>query len=189
MATFVELAVTTGLIVTATATAVPSLQAGLDDVRVAGAARYLSARLAESRMNAIQQSRHVALRFVNSNRGYIFTVYADGNGNGVLNADIQRGIDRPIRGPESLSDNFRHVEFRTLPALPPIEPGDVPPGADPIRLGPGNSVSFSPLGQATSGTMYLVGGNRTQYAVRVFGATGKIRVYRYNWRSATWAPL
>lgn len=189
MATLGELVVTIGLIGTATAAAVPRLQARLDDARVAGAARYLSSRLAESRMEAIKRSRRVAMRFEDVDAQYAFTVYEDGNGNGVLLSDIRRGVDRPVRGPERLSDNFRNVEFGALPALPPIEPGDSPPGVDPIRLGPGRSVSFNPLGQATSGTVYLSGRNRTQYAVRVFGASGKIRVYRYNWRAATWTPL
>jgi hypothetical protein len=189
MATFVELTVTVGLIVTATATSVPQLQAGLDDARVAGAARYLSSRLVETRMDAIRRARHVAMRFASVDDRYAFTVYEDGNGNGVLSTDIQRGIDRPIRSPERLSDSFRNVEFGTLPALPAIEPGEAAPGADPIRLGSGNSVSFNPLGGATSGTVYLTGRDRSQYAVRVLGATGKIRVYRYNFRSSRWTAL
>jgi len=189
MATFAELTVTVGLIATATATTVPQLQASLDDERAAGAARYLSSRLVETRMDAIRRVRHVAMRFANAGAGYVFTLYEDGNGNGVLSTDIQRGIDRPIRSPERLSDNFRNVEFGTLPMLPAIEPGEAAPGADPIRLGNGNSVSFNPLGGATSGTVYLIGRNHSQYAVRVFGATGKIRVYRYNWRSSRWTPL
>ncbi|HET9832688.1 MAG TPA: GspH/FimT family pseudopilin [Vicinamibacterales bacterium] len=189
MATLGELAVTVALITTATATAFPQVQAGLDDARVAGAARYLSSRLAETRMAAIQRSRHVAMRFANADAQYAFATYEDGNGNGVLGADIQRGIDRRIREPERLSDHFRNVAFGTDPKLTPIEQGDVAPGADPIRLGTGNSVSFNALGGATSGTLYLAGRNHTHYAVRVFGATGKIRVYRFNWRTATWTPL
>src|SRR3954467_5978212 len=115
MATLGELAITLGLIATATATTMPQVQTGLDDARVAGAARYLSSRLAESRMDAIQRSRHVAMRFANAQLKYAFTIYEDGNGNGVLSTDIQRGIDRPIRGPEHLSDNFRNVDFGTRP--------------------------------------------------------------------------
>jgi len=189
MATLGELAVTVGLIGTATAATIPEFQTSLDDFRVAGAARYMSSRLAETRMDAIQRSRQVALRFIAVDTHDAFAVYEDGNGNGVLSADIQRGVDRVTRGPERLSDNFRNVEFGTRPALPPIEPGDSPPGADPIRLGAGNSVSFNPLGGATSGTIYLTGRGQAQYAVRVFGATGKIRLYRFNWRSAKWVPL
>src|SRR5437870_587237 len=108
MATMGELAVVLGLLATATATALPELQAGLDDARVAGAARYLSSRLAESRMDAIQRSREVAVRFTLSSGQYAYTAYVDGNGNGVLSRDIQRGVDRPFLGPERLSDNFRN---------------------------------------------------------------------------------
>ena len=184
-----ELVVVLGLVATATATTLPELQAGLDDARVAGAARYLSSRLAEARMDAIQQSRAVAVRFALVNGQYSYTVYVDGNGNGVISRDIQRGVDRPILGPERLSDSFRNVEFGTQPGLPPIDSGSSAPGSDPIRLGTGNSVSFNSMGSATSGTIYLTGHSRVQYAVRVFGVTGKIRVYRYNRQTAKWLPL
>ena len=84
MATLGELAITLGLIATATATTMPQVQAGLDEARVAGAARYLSSRLAESRMDAIQRSHQVAMRFANTGTNYVFTIYEDGNSNGVL---------------------------------------------------------------------------------------------------------
>ncbi len=184
-----ELVVVLGLIATATATTLPELQAGLDDARVAGAARYLSSRLADARMDAVQRSREVALRFTLTNGHYTYTVYVDGNGNGVLSRDIQSGVDRPILGPERLSDNFRNVEFGASPGIPPIDPGTTAPGSDPIRLGTGNSASFNSLGSATSGTIYLTGRSRAQYAVRIFGVTGKIRTYRYDWRGAQWIPL
>lgn len=189
MTTLGEIVVVLGLFATATATALPELQAGLDDARVAGAARYLSSRLAESRMDAIQRSREVAIRFVLTNGDYTYTVYVDGNRNGVLSRDIQRGVDLPILGPERLSDNFRNVEFGTQPGLPPIDSGSTAPGSDPIRLGTGNSVSFNSMGGATSGTIYLTGRSRAQFAVRVFGVTGKIRTYRYNRLTAKWIPL
>jgi Tfp pilus assembly protein FimT len=188
MATMGELAVVLGLVATATATALPELQAGLDDARVAGAARYVSSRLVEARLDAISRAREVAIRFSIANGHYSYTVYVDGNHNGVLARDIQRGIDRPIRGPETLSANFRNAEFGVQPGLPAIDSGSEPPGNDPIRLGVSNSVSFGSLGTATSGTIYLTGRSRAQYAVRVFGATGKIRVYRFERRSGKWMP-
>jgi hypothetical protein len=189
MATLGELVVVLGLTATATATALPQLLAGLDDARVAGAARYMSSRLAESRLDAVARSREVAVHFDPAGVTYSFTVYVDGNRNGVLTRDIQRGIDRPVRGPEMLSDNFRNVIFATQPELPAIDAGGAAPGNDPIKLGVGNSVSFSALGSATSGTIYLTGPSRAQYAVRVFGATGKIRVYRFDRGSGKWFPM
>jgi hypothetical protein len=145
--------------------------------------------MADARMDAIARTREVAVRFVPASGTYSFTVYVDGNRNGVLTRDIQRGIDRPIRGPELLADNFRNVVFGTQPGLPAIDAGSAAPGSDPIKLGASNSVSFSALGSATPGTIYLTGPSRAQYAVRIVGVTGKIRVYRFNRGSGKWLPM
>jgi hypothetical protein len=184
-----ELAVTVGVVSTVAAIAVPAVEAGLDEARTAGAARYLSARLADTRMEAIQRSTEVAMRFSTAGRGFTYAVYADANHNGVLARDVQDGLDRQIRGEESLSNHFRNVEFGTLPGLPAIDAGGTPPGSDPVRCGAGNSLSFGPLGTSSSGTVYLLGRSRSQYAVRVFGGSAKIRVYRFDWRSNRWSPL
>jgi hypothetical protein len=37
--------------------------------------------------------------------------------------------------------------------------------------------------------VYLLGRSRSQYAVRVFGGSAKIRVYRFDWRSNRWNAL
>ena len=186
--TLAELATVLGVFGTVAATTMPQILAGLDESRVAGAARYMSSRLADSRMDAVTRAREVAVRFSGSNGVYTFTVYVDGNRNGVLSRDIARGIDMPTRGPELISDNFSTVYFGAQPGVPAIEPGGQPPGDDPIRFGTANSVSFSALGTATSGTIYLTGRGGAQYAVRIFGATGKIRVYRFNRLTGKWMP-
>jgi type II secretory pathway pseudopilin PulG len=185
-----ELAVAVGVIATVAAIAVPAVDAGLDEARTAGAARYLSARLVDARMEAIQRSTDVAVRFASTGRGYgyTFAVYADGNHNGVLARDVQDNVDRSIRGEERLSSNFRNVDFGTLPGLPAIDAGGAPPGDDPVRCGTSNSLSFGPLGTSSSGTVYVLGRSRSQYAVRVFGGSAKIRVYRFDWRSGRWSP-
>jgi type II secretory pathway pseudopilin PulG len=183
-----ELAVVLGLMGTLSAMALPLL-AGLDDARVAGAARHLSSRLAEARMDAIARSRQVAIRFAPADGGYSFTEYVDGNGNGVLSRDILNGIDRPISSPEKLSETFRNVVFGVQPGLPSIDAGGAALSGDPIKLGSGNSVSFSPMGSSTSGTIYITGPSRAQYAVRVFGATGKVRVYRFVRGTGKWLPM
>jgi type II secretory pathway pseudopilin PulG len=184
-----ELAVTLAIVATVTAIAVPAVEAGLDEARTAGAARYLSARLADARMEAIQRSTEVAMRFNGAGGVYTYAVYVDGNHNGVLARDVQDNIDRQLHGDESLSNHFRNVEFGTLPGLPAIDAGGTPPGNDPVRCGAGNSLSFGPLGTSSSGTVYLLGRSRSQYAVRVFGGSAKIRVYRFDWRSNRWSPL
>ena len=59
----IELAVAVGLIATATATALPRMLAGFDESRVAGAARYLSARFYDTRIEAVTRSEPWAERF------------------------------------------------------------------------------------------------------------------------------
>ena len=183
-----ELAVVLAITGTVSAVALP-LMTNLDDARVAGAARYMSSRLAEARMDAVLRTREVAVRFTPADGTYSFTVYADGNNNGVLTRDVLRGIDKPITKAEKLSDNFRSVVFGVQPGLPPIDPGGASPAGDAIKLGAGNSVSFSKLGSATPGTIYITGPSRTQFAVRIVGVTGKIRVYRFVKGTGKWLPM
>jgi Tfp pilus assembly protein FimT len=87
-----ELAVTVGVVATVAAIAVPAVEAGLDEARTAGAARYLSARLADARMEAIQRSTEVAMRFNITGRGYTYAVYGR-QSDGCWRA-TSRGLDR-----------------------------------------------------------------------------------------------
>ena len=185
----VELAVVLGLTVTATATALPRLLTRVDDARGEGATRYLSGRLYDTRMEAIARSTEVALRFTPTNAGYIMTAYADGNGNGVLARDIDRNIDRQLHSPEQLSVPFNGVDFGTLPGLPAIDAGDADPGDDPIRFGASHMVSFSALGTSSSGTLYVKSRGGAQYAIRVVGATARVRIFRFDSRSNRWRLL
>ena len=79
------------------------------------AARYIAGRIVHGRIDAIKRSTAVALRFEPSTPDYVFTPYADGNGNGVRAADIHRGVDPPVGVPHQLGDNFAGVRFGLLP--------------------------------------------------------------------------
>ncbi len=185
----IELTFVFGLGATLGATAVPPLLTNLDDVRAAAAVRYMSARLQATRMEAVQRSADVALRFTQTAGGYTYSVYLDGNGNGVRTRDIQRGIDRQIQAPERLRDQFAGVDFGTLPGLPPIDPAGPPPGTDPIKLGSSDILTFSALGTSSSGSLYIRGQRTAQYAIRVLGETGKTRVLKFDSRAQQWKPL
>jgi type II secretory pathway pseudopilin PulG len=184
----VELLFATGLIGTMAAVAIPQVTAGIDEFRTAGAARYISTRLQRTRMEALARSVDVAMQFTKTAHGYTFAVYADGNRNGVLTADILSGADRGLGAVERIRDHFAGVDFGTLPVLPPIDVGGTPPGTDPIRLGPGNLASFAAAGTSTSGSVYLRG-RAAQYVVRIFGGTGKTRVMKFHPRTKQWKPL
>jgi type II secretory pathway pseudopilin PulG len=185
-----ELIMVMGMGVTLTAAAVPQYLTGLDDARAKGAAHYVSGRLQRARMEAVKRSAMVGVQFIQSAEGgFTYAVYLDGNRNGVLTRDIQSGIDPLIGATERLSDQFPGVEFGAAPGSPPVDPSGTPPGADPIRLGSGNIASFSAMGTATSGTIYIRSRHDVQYAVRIFGETGKTRMLKLDSRTRRWKPL
>src|SRR5262245_63470355 len=108
-------------------------------------------------MEAVARSTSVAMRFKTDASGYTYAAYVDGNRNGVLTRDIQAGVDRQIAAVEHLGDSFAGVEFGTLPDLPPVDPGGTPPGADPIRIGASDLLTFTPRGTSTTGSLYIRG--------------------------------
>jgi type II secretory pathway pseudopilin PulG len=185
----IEIVFVAALSVTLAAVSVPQMLSGLDDHRAAGAARYLATRFQRTRMVAITRSAAVAIRFTTVGTSYSYTEYIDGNGNGVLTREIQSGVDPAVGPAEQLSQQFSGVDFGALPGLPPIDAGGTAPGSDPIRLGSANSASFSPLGSATAGTVYILGRGGAQYAVRIFGETGKTRLLKFDRRTRRWSSI
>ena len=184
-----ELMMGLALSVTLSAAAVPEYLATVDDARARGAAHHIAAQLQRARMAAVLRSAMVGVRFTQSSNGYSYAVYVDGNGNGILTRDIQRGVDRPIVAAERLPDQFAGVEFGAIPGLPPVDPGGTAPGTDPIRLGSGNIASFSALGTSSSGTVYIRSRRDAQYAVRIFGETGRTRMWKFETRTGQWRQL
>lgn len=185
----IELLFVAAAIVTVGGIAVPPLVGAVEDYRAAGAARFLSARLQRARMEAVLRSRDVALRFTAVDGRYAFATFADGNGNGVLARDIERGIDRPLGEEERLGDSFRGVDLGTLPGLPAVDAGSPAPGDDPVRLGASDGVTFTAAGSSSSGSLYVRGRGQRQFVVRIFGDTGKTRVLRFDATHRIWRPL
>lgn len=130
-----------------------------------------------ARSQAVMRSAHVALRFDEEKSGVSFRMFLDGNHNGVRTRDIAAGVDRPMEPPARLFELFPGVAIAIADG---VEPGDA------VRFGSSNLVSFSPLGTASSGTVYVRGRDGLQLAIRVLGVTGRTRVLRYAPRTRTW---
>ena len=183
-----ELTFALGVLATLSAVAGPQLLTSVDDVRAAGAARYLSGRLQRARTEAVARSVDVALQFVQTPDGYRYAEYRDGNGNGIRTRDIQRGLDPPLAAAERLPDQFAGVDFGVLPGLPAVDSGGTPLGTDPIKLGSSNILTFTALGTSSSGSLYILGRRNAQYVIRVSGETGKVRVLKFDARVRQWLP-
>ena len=114
-------------------------------------------------------------------------MYVDGDGDGVRQYDVDAGVDQPIADPGHVSDHFWQVAFEVPHSLEePDGSSVIAAGSDAVRIGSSNFLSFNPHGTATSGTIYLAGRDGTQACVRVLGATGRVRVLRYDRSSRSW---
>ena len=169
--------------------AVSRIDFALDEIRTAGATRYLAGRLARARLEALTRTADLSLRFTPDAASFVYAVYADGNRNGVRSEDIDRGVDRRTSTDERLRDQFPSVDFGAVPGLPAVDASSEPPGADPIRLGAGNMATFTTNGTATPGSLYIRGPRNLQYVIRILGTTGKTRILKFDARNRVWKPL
>jgi type II secretory pathway pseudopilin PulG len=182
-----ELLIVVGLLAVTAALAVPSIVGGLDDVRGMAAARHVAALARLTRVQAALRSSRVGLRFDREGTAYRYAVYVDGNGNGLRSRDIRSGVDEAITPPERIGERFPGVALEVGSGLTRIDDGGaMRGGADPVRLGAADTLSFSPIGTSTSGTIFLRSRTGRQYAVRVLGATGRTRVLEFRHETGTW---
>lgn len=149
------------------------------------AARYFGGKIVAARLQALQRSTCVALRFEAIGSDYAFSTHADGNRNGVRTADIASGVDASVAPAERLRDHFPDVQFGLAAGIPDLDGVTGAGDADGVRIGLPRILTLSPDGTATSGTVYIRG-RRAQYAVRVLGATGRTRTFRYHGGAGEW---
>ncbi len=159
------------------AAAVPQLTAGIERARAASAARYLAGRLALARALAVARSVDVAVLIAATGDTFTSGLYADGNGNGIRTREIAAGIDPAVADAVRFSDQFPRVELFLN------DPDDGVPADSSVVL------SFTPLGTASSRTIYFRGRDGSRYAVRVLGATGRTRVLRYVAATKAWVEV
>ncbi len=166
--------------------AIPLAHGGVDRSRTGAAANYVAGRMAMARFEAVKRSAFVALRVIGNADGYWLRAYVDGNANGVLSQDVASGIDRPITSDERLDYHFPGVTFGIHANVTPIDPGPALDPSDPIQIGASPFLSFNPNGSSTSGTLFIRGQRASQFAVRVLGATGRTRVFEFDFESQKW---
>jgi prepilin-type N-terminal cleavage/methylation domain-containing protein len=179
----IELLLVIALATVLAGVAVPLTRGTVEELRAAGAARHLAAIVADARLDAIRRSSSVGLRFESLGGDYRFRAYVDGNGNGLRTAEITSGIDRPLARAERLSEEFPGVTLGLLAGIPDLDGGSA--SLDGVRIGSAKILSVSPDGSCTGGTLYIRG-VRSQYAVRILGATGRARLFRFDRGSGLW---
>lgn len=170
-----------GLAAVIAAAAIPQALVTVERSRAKAASRYLASRMAIARTQAVSRGAIVALRFDTTSSGVTFVMFVDGNRNGVLSTDIRNGIDRQIVPPTRLGDLFAHAGIAVS------VPGA---GSNPVQLSGGSTLlSFTPVGTATAGSIYVRGGDGSQFAIRVLGATARTRLQEYDEAHHVWIDV
>ena len=188
-AALIDIVVATSLIVVMAAIAVPVLGGTIERERTVVGAQYLAGQLLRARLESLKRARSVAVRLEVLGDRTKLRLFADGNGNGVLQRDIDRGIDRPLTPAGWLDDQARGISLRVNQAVTDVSSGAaLAPGDDPLRIGNTALLTFSPLGSATSGTLYIAAPRGPQIAIRVFGSTGRVRVLTFDAWTHQWHP-
>jgi len=180
----VEAAVAIGIILVMAAVAAVPFRARFADAHILGAGQQFRSSFRLAWSTAIRSNVYTGIRFERWDDGRVFySVYSDGNRNGVRSVDIDSGEDRQIAGPFPLSGGAPSVRVGINSGVPNLPPETGELAGDPVRFGRSDILSFSPLGTATPGTFYLAG-DSAQAAVRVNGGSARVRLML--WRGGKW---
>jgi prepilin-type N-terminal cleavage/methylation domain-containing protein len=174
--TVIEIMFVIGLWAVIAGIATPQVLVALDRQKAWAAARYLAARMAMARSYAVTRSAYVGLRFTPQGDDVMFQMFVDGNRDGVRTLDIGSQVDPAIGVSARLSELFPGVVIGVSTDI----------GTDPVRIGSTNLLSFSPVGTATPGTVYVRSREGLQLAIKITGATGRTRLLRYVPRTREW---
>ena len=168
--------------------ALPSFNSLRRRSAVRASASEIRAMFHAARMRAITRGLNSGIRFTKSGKEWRYAEYDDRDGDGVRNDDIASGVDVPLFDPRPVLMTDRGAAMIGVLAktIPDPDGDKLTPTSSPIQFGRSQICSFSPTGESTSGTIYLIDGLGGIYAVRVYGATAKIRTLRWDEKSRKW---
>jgi prepilin-type N-terminal cleavage/methylation domain-containing protein len=187
----VELLVVLAIFVLLASMSAPPLLRITGELRLRLAAEEVVAAMRVARSTAVRYCVNVALKFRPRSDGRsTWALYRDGDGDGVLTKDIDKGVDPQVAPSQELEQIGSRVRFGFPPGRPARDPGNpsawLRGGDDPIRFNSSDLASFGPLGTATPGTVYMTNGDGGLAAVRVTGRTGRVKVIVYDFDEEVW---
>jgi prepilin-type N-terminal cleavage/methylation domain-containing protein len=188
--TLAELLAVLAIVAMAVAVTLPAAAMLRDGGRAAAGARTMATILSAQRFKSVTGHRVRGLQFRRIGDTWTWREVADGNGNGLRTAEITRGVDPVLAADDSLGHLVQDVKLGLPPGgpFPEAPPGTdlLNPGDDPVRFGRSDLVSFSPVGSASSGTLYVTDGRAGLFAVVLYGPTARLRVWRFIPRERRW---
>lgn len=160
-------------------------------LRLELAAQQMAGGLRLARAYAVRHNANVAVKFRTDDDGTMtYALYRDGDGDGVRNRDLESGVDPEVWAPRRLHYFNGSVRVGIPPGRPPRHPGNPARRLtrldDPIKFNRSDLASFSPLGTATPGSIYLTDDYRHLVAVRTYHVSGKVTIVTYDEETETW---
>jgi hypothetical protein len=185
--TLIDTVVTTALCTVLGATAMPLIGGAMERERTIIGTQYLAAQMQRARLESLKRARAVAVHIELVGDRTRLQLFVDGDGDGVLQRDIDLGTDPQLAPGEFIDSHARDVSLRiNQPIVDAGGTSDLSPGDDPLRIGATALLSFSPFGGATAGTLYVAARRGPQMAIRVFGGTGRIRIMTFDAHARQW---
>lgn len=141
-----------------------------------------------TRSQAITRSRHVAIKFSQIGGEWQYATFIDGNGNGVRNAEITSGVDRPMQPFRNVlqAAGAGRIGFPPYSIPDPDTGRPMPPQASPVRFNSSTLCSFSPIGESTNGSIFVTDGSDNVAMLRVYGPDARIRVSLFDRATGRW---
>lgn len=180
----VEVLVACAVLAVVVAFSVPAVSSATDASRIRSAAAFVAGQFRLARIEAVNRSRHVGVVFDQVAGRWQMRICRDGNGNGLRRAEIASGADPCLDGPHDFSAMFPGVAIAVDPRLP--GPAGEPGNPDPVRFGSPDIASFAPTGGCTAGSLFLRSQHGQQFAIRMAGANGRLRMFRYDAGPRSW---
>jgi type II secretion system protein H len=176
--TLIEMLTAVAIVGIIAAISVPNFFSVRKRRELVAAAQELRGVLQQTRALAIARAHNVGVRFTSSGSRWFYSVYEDGDGDGVRNDDIADGTDRLIAPAREVFEGMSICRIG-LPPVAVVDPGSgevIKVGSSPIRFNGSSICAFSMLGAGTPGSVFVTDQSERAAAVRVFGASGRIRI-------------
>jgi hypothetical protein len=171
--------------------AVVAARPHVEQMRMLAATRAVASDIKATRSHAVARARAAGLLLERQPDGrFTVALVEDGDGDGIRMDDIRRRVDAVVEGPVDARARWgASPGFRTGLAnlrSPPPDNDPVSRLDDPVRFGSRDLIACGPKGTATSGTLYLSDGKQRQFAVVVYGATCRVRVWELTGSPSAW---
>ena len=180
----IEVLFALSLMLAAAGAAIPAALEMNRAMKLRAAAGFIAGYLQHARLEALNRSRAVGVRFRQTGGDWQIGSYVDGNGNGIRAGDISNGIDAVVDPELPFGARCPSVRIGRI---------DVPDvygsrGGAAVRFGTSGIATFDNDGSSSAGSLYLTDG-RTQIAVTVTAATGRVRLRRWDPRQGVWVAM